>query len=230
MVTLAVGAFAPAAGAAATPVHASLSHAGCNVSRSKTIVQTATIRVLRTARHYDPNYATGAHVDYVYACWRPSGKRTRVDIETPDGYFTERVRRVLVARDSNQVIGLESEFNGRGGQQDTIGSIDVRTGRTIHDNRRDVNHYATLDANLAISEFIVTRNGSLAWIGGGSCPSSDGLGTDGVYAIGTGQGERHLVCGDPNGSSGRRAFSRLRYAAGILTWQAAGGQMSARLS
>lgn len=230
MVTLAIGTFAPTAGAAATPLHAGLSRAGCNVPRSKTIVQTATIRVLRTARHYDPNYATGAHVDYVYACWRPSGKRTRVDIETLDGYFSERVRRVRVARDSNRVIGLESELNGRGGQQDTIRSIDVRTGRTIHKNRRDVNHYATIAANLAIREFIVTRNGSLAWIGGGSCPSSDGLGTDGVYAIATGQGERQLVCGDPNSSSERRVFSRLRYAGGILTWQAADGQMSARLS
>lgn len=81
-----------------------------------------------------------------------------------------------------------------------------------------------------IREFIVTRNGSLAWIGGGSCPSSDGLGTDGVYAIATGQGERQLVCGDPNSGSERRVFSRLRYAGGILTWQAADGQMSARLS
>ncbi|MHB8695549.1 MAG: hypothetical protein ACYDHH_30375 [Solirubrobacteraceae bacterium] len=188
---------------------------------------------MRTRRHYDPNYATGAHVDTVYACWRPTGKRTRIDIETPDGYFTERVLRVKLAPGSNRMIGYETEFSGRSGTDDEVHSLDVRRGKVVHDNRRDVSRYELSARGLGITEFVVTPAGSLAWIGGGSCPSAD-FTADGVYAIAAGGGEQRLQCGNPNGSFTSRfsptAFSRLRYAPGTLAWLAPAGPMTAPIS
>jgi hypothetical protein len=229
LIVLAVLVFGSSLGTAGAVAH----QRGCGTSGARTVFREGPVWVLRTRRHYDPNYAVGAHVDAVYACWRPTGRRTRLVIETPDGYFTERLLKIKLAAGSDRMIGFETELNGRSGTDDEVQSLDVRRGKAIHDNSRDISPYSTAAQGFGISEFVVTPAGSLAWIGSGSCPSPQ-FTADGVYAIATGRPERRLQCGDPNGNYtsrfSRTAFSGLRYAKGTLSWRGPSGPMTAPFS
>ena len=189
--------------------------------------------MLPTRRHYDRNYAVGAHVDTVYACWRPTGRRTGLVIETSGGYFTESLVKIKLAPGSDRMVGYETEFFGRSGTQDEVHSLDVRRGVGIYENSRDVSRYSTAARGLGVSEFVVTPSGSLAWIGGGSCPSPE-FTAEGVYAIATGGREQRVQCGEPNGNYTSRfssaTFSRLRFARRTLSWRAPSGPMTAPFS
>ncbi len=197
--------------------------------------QDDSIRVFRT-----PLRRFGAvHVDSVYACWRSSGRRTRLVQESPDGEASLQLD--SIARPGaygSPIIGFTTTLITRSGGTDSIASLNVRTGQVVHRNGGDVRAYELAETALSIEAFLVTPAGSLAWIGQGDCPGSTdpaNNGITGVYVIDASRRERAEQCGvaggDLGSGSGPAEFAGLRYVidGAQLSWLSRTGLETAAL-
>ncbi len=212
---------------------------GCRSVGSQTVLRTDTLRVFRTPLRYVANTGIPAHKDSVYACWLRTGKRTRLVEESPDSYGPTALIAVKLPDDnSSPMLAYLTSLASRSGNAASLVSLNVRSGRRIHSNRKDVTQYQSAAVNMNVDEFLVTPLGSLAWIGTGNCPGSIDQSTDinGVYAIGADGRGRAEQCGAPNGDAGSSfgpaEFAGLRYATGTktLSWLSRTGVNTASLS
>lgn len=216
-----------------TPAQARARHRTCAWAHSSTVLQDDFIRVFRTPLRTEKGVGlAGTHYDSVYACWKASGKKTRMVMETPDGYGTVQLDAVKQPDYSGSpIIAFTITSSTRSGNADSIASMNVKVGKILHRNAGDVDAYQRQAMELSIQEFLVTPAGSLAWIGQGNCPESlSGENSiTGVYVIDAGRHERPQRCGTPGGdagaSNGPAEFAGLRYETGNaqLSWLSRAG-------
>ena len=175
----------------------------------------------------------------VYACWRSSGRRTRLIRESSDGegslQFDSLAQPGVYG---SPFIAFTTTLITRSGGTDSIASMNVKTGRVVHRNAGDFHAYELAEIALAIDSFLVTPAGSLAWIGQGDCPRSTDAASDGitgVYVIDASRRERAVQCGvaggDLGSGSGPAEFAGLRYVAdgAQLSWLSRTGLETATL-
>jgi hypothetical protein len=221
--------------AVAVPAGARTTRQTCTSRGSGTVLQNDSIRVFRTPQRR----LGGVHVDGVYACWRSSGRRTRLVRESSDGDGSLQFDSVAQpGAYGSPIIAFTTTLITRSGGTDSIVSMNVRTGRVVHRNAGDVRAYELAESGLAIDSFLVTPAGSLAWIGQGDCSGSTDAANDGitgVYAIDASRRERAVQCGvaggDLGSGSGPAEFAGLRYVVddAQLSWLSRTGLETATL-
>lgn len=211
----------------------------CTSAGAKTVLGTSVLRVFRTPL-VKARRLPGVHVDSVYACWRSTGRRTRLVQESPDDDGSLRLDSVAQPDTGDSPLaGFVTTLITRSGATDAIPSLNVKTGRILAANTPDVRAYELSETGLAIQEFLITPAGALAWIGQGDCPGSLDFASDGisgVYAIDEGQPEHAEQCGTAGGDlgpgSGPAEFAGLRYIdpGAQLSWLSRTGLQTATLS
>lgn len=202
------------------------------------MLQDDVIRVFRTPATKLHGLAGGSG-DTVYACWRSSGRRTRLLRESANNEESLQLDSVAQpARYGSPMIGFTTTLITRSGVTDSITSLNVRAGHVMHSNAGDVRTYELAETDLSIEEYLVTPAGSLAWIGQGGCRgSTDPVNNPitGVYVIDAHRRERAEQCGVPGADlgsdSGPAEFAGLRYVidSARLSWLSRTGLETATL-
>jgi hypothetical protein len=201
----------------------------CQARHSHTIAASPLMRVFRV-RGQQPRVGRAPDSFRYFACWRASGRRTRLgNFGLTENAFLQDVHFGGDRRDS-RFIGFWVSWSAEPGTIGaTLESADVRAGRIVH---RNPYPNQTGPHDVQLRNFVESSAGSLAYVGTGG----GGAGCFGVFASGPGPGERQLECLPPDdcnydAQSPRRCSDYgLRYANGQVYWTVNGQQHSAPLA
>jgi hypothetical protein len=224
--------------ALATAPRASASHAagarartqGCKVRRSRTVASTPVVRIywIRFRRRTEL-HGRGSGFRY-YACWKATGKRTRLGEWDYDEYAWFQGVRFGAGDRHSRFVGLWFTTLDNLGPDPKHGvdilSVDVKAGRILHRNP------PRSGTDQEVRGVVEAARGSFAYVGTGR----GGAGCFGVHALGPGRRERDLHCLPLDGCGYDYEHPRrcsnygLRYGGGRVHWTVGGVDHSAALA
>jgi hypothetical protein len=197
---LLAAAVATAAGVALAAEPAAAGRSSCTAPGSRTVFNSVNVRVYHR-RDGAPE-----------ACWRPSGRRTRLD-RGVDRFYAPRDARLGRARLAGEVLGYT--WIDPGIPAVYVHSVNVRRGRYLR--RTKIEPLVVFDpSSVAVTSLVVNGRGSLAWV-------QRVEGETSVWRFDR-RGRRRLD------TSSTSRITALRLLAGArLTWRKAGTRRTARL-